>query len=170
MGKEISVLDDLLLRSAAGGKSGVEIERLTGIPADQAVVHIKALLSSRDIWTEHEQRQLLLQELQELKERLQANVNYSNDLESASLLLKTLDTIGKRLDSQKVDLDENMLKLSRFQEQVLLRAMDSALNFAKKQLAEQYPEIPTHKLDELVADGLQAAKYEIMEDENGESF
>lgn len=166
MGKEISVLDDLLLRSAAGGKSGVEIERLTGIPADQAVVHIKSLLSSRDIWTEHEQRQLLLQELQELKERLQANVNYSNDLESASLLLKTLDTIGKRLDAQKLDLDENMLKLSRFQEQVLLRAMDSALTFAKKQLAEQYPEIPTYKLDELVADGLQAAKYEIMEDEN----
>lgn len=168
MGKEISVLDDLLLRSAAGGKSGVEIERLTGIPADQAVVHIKSLLSSRDIWTEHEQRQLLLTELQELKETLQTNVLKHGDMDSASLLLKTLETIGKRLDSQKLDLDENLIKLSRFQEKVLLRAMDSALNFAKKQLSEQFPEIPTYKLDELVADGLQQAKYEIMEDENGQ--
>lgn len=170
MAKEISVLDDLLLRAAAGGKSGVEIERLTGIPADQAVVHVKTLLSSRDIWTEHEQRQLLLAELTELKESLQQSMKQNMDLDSARLLLKTLETIGKRFDAQKVDLDENMIKLSRFQEQVLLRAMDSALSFAKKQLAEQYPEIPTYKLDELVADGLQAAKYEIMEDENGESL
>ena len=166
MGKEISVLDDLLLRSAAGGKSGVEIERLTGIPADQAVVHIKSLLSSRDIWTEHEQRQLLLTELQELKETLQTNVLKHGDMDSASLLLKTLETIGKRLDSQKLDLDENLIKLSRFQEKVLLRAMDSALSFAKRQLAEQFPEIPVYKLDELVADGLQQAKYEIMDDES----
>lgn len=168
MGKEISVLDDLLLRSAAGGKSGVEIERLTGIPADQAVVHIKSLLSSRDIWTEHEQRQLLLTELQELKETLQTNVLKHGDMDSASLLLKTLETIGKRLDSQKLDLDENLIKLSRFQEKVLLRAMDSALTFAKRQLSEQFPEIPTYKLDELVADGLQQAKYEIMDDEYGQ--
>lgn len=165
MGREISVLDDLLLRSAAGGKSGVEIERLSGIPADQAVVHIKSLLSSRDIWTEHEQRQLLLTELQELKETLQTNVLKHGDMDSASLLLKTLDTIGKRLDSQKLDLDENLIKLSRFQEKVLLRAMDSALSFAKRQLAEQFPEIPTYKLDELVADGLQQAKYEIMDEQ-----
>lgn len=168
MGKEISVLDDLLLRSAAGGKSGVEIERLSGIPADQAVVHIKSLLSSRDIWTEHEQRQLLLTELQELKESLQVSVLKHGDLDSASLLLKTLETIGKRLDSQKLDLDENLIKLSRFQERVLLRAMDSALSFAKRQLAEQFPEIPVYKLDELVADGLQQAKYEIMDDEFGQ--
>jgi len=165
MSKEISVLDDLLLRSAAGGKSGVEIERLTGIPADQAVVHIKSLLSSRDIWTEHEQRQLLLTELQELKETLQTNVLKHGDMDSASLLLKTLETIGKRLDSQKLDLDENLIKLSRFQEKVLLRAMDSALSFAKRQLAEQFPEIPIYKLDELVADGLQQAKYEIMDEQ-----
>jgi len=85
-------------------------------------------------------------------------------------LLKTLDAIGKRLDSQQVVLDENLLKLSRFQERVLLRAMDVALDFAKKELAEQYPEIPRHKLDEHVADGLKKAKYELMEEENGQQI
>jgi hypothetical protein len=79
-------------------------------------------------------------------------------------MLKSLEVIGKRLDSQKVNIDENMLKLTKFQEEVLLRAMDSALNFAKKQLAEQYPEIPIFTLDELVADGLTRAKYEILDD------
>jgi DNA helicase HerA-like ATPase len=164
MGKEISVLDDLLLRAASGGKSGVEIQRITGIPADQAVQHVKQLLASRDIWTEHEQRLLLLQELQELKESLQDSAIKGGDPDSARLLLKTLELIGKRLDSQRVNIDENMLKLTKFQEEILLRAMDSALNFAKKQLAERYPEIPIYTLDELVADGLTRAKYEIIDD------
>ena len=165
MGKEISVLDDLLLRAASGGKSGVEIQRITGIPADQAVQHVKQLLASRDIWTEHEQRLLLLQELQELKESLQDSAIKGGDTDSARLLLKTLELIGKRLDSQRVNIDENMLKLTKFQEEILLRAMDSALNFAKKQLAERYPEIPIYTLDELVADGLTRAKYEIIDED-----
>lgn len=166
MGKEISVLDDLLIKAAAGGKSGTEMERLTGIPAPQAVLHVKQLLSTRDIWTEQEQRQLLLAELHELKDSLQDDALKSGDQDSARLLLKTLEIIGKRLDGQQKVLDENMIKLSHFQERVLLRAMDTALNFAKDQLAEKYPEITRSELEGMVADGLQKAKYEITEDES----
>lgn len=165
MGKEVALLDDLLIKAAAGGKSGDEIERLTGIPAAQAVLHVKQLLATRDIWTEQEQRQLLLSELHELKDSLSDHAIKSGDPDSARLLLKTLEIIGKRLDSQQSVLDENMIKLSHFQERVLLRAMDTALNFAKEQLAEKYPEISRSELEELVADGLQQAKYEIVEDE-----
>ena len=165
MPKEVALLDEMLIKAAAGGKSGVEMERLTGIPAAQAVVHVKQILSTRDIWTEQEQRQLLLAELHELKESLAPHAIQAGDPESARLLLKTLETIGKRLDSQQSVLDENMIKLSHFQEKVLLRAMDTALNFAKEQLQERYPDITRSELESLVADGLQKAKYEIMEDE-----
>jgi hypothetical protein len=163
--KEVALLDEMLIKAAAGGKSGIEMERLTGIPAAQAVVHVKQILSTRDIWTEQEQRQLLLAELHELKESLAPHAIQAGDPESARLLLKTLETIGKRLDSQQSVLDENMIKLSHFQEKVLLRAMDTALNFAKEQLQERYPDITRSELESLVADGLQKAKYEIMEDE-----
>jgi hypothetical protein len=163
--KEVALLDEMLIKAAAGGKSGIEMERLTGIPAAQAVVHVKQILSTRDIWTEQEQRQLLLTELHELKESLAPHAIQAGDPESARLLLKTLETIGKRLDSQQSVLDENMIKLSHFQEKVLLRAMDTALNFAKEQLQERYPDITRSELESLVADGLQKAKYEIMEDE-----
>ena len=166
MGKEVSVLDDVLIKAAAGGKSGDEMEKLTGIPAAQAVLHVKQLLATRDIWTEHEQRQLLLSELHELKDSLSSHAIQAGDPDSARLLLKTLEVIGKRLDGQQKVLDENMIKLSHFQERVLLRAMDAALNFAKEQLAEKYPEITKSELEELVADGLQKAKYEIAEDES----
>ena len=40
------------------------------------------------------------------------------------------------------------------------------MNFAKGELAERYPQVPSHELDELVADGLMRAKFELMEDEN----
>ena len=52
MGKEVAALDEILLRLAANGASADEIERQTGIPAAQAVMHIKKILQSRDIWTE----------------------------------------------------------------------------------------------------------------------
>jgi DNA helicase HerA-like ATPase len=165
MAKEVALLDDLLIKAAAGGKSGDEIERLTGIPAAQAVLHVKQLLATRDIWTEQEQRQLLLSELHELKDSLSDHAIKAGDPDSARLLLKTLEIIGKRLDSQQQVLDENMIKLSHFQERVLLRAMDTALNFAKEQLAEKYPEITRSELESMVADGLQKAKYEIADDE-----
>ncbi len=165
MAREVALLDDLLIKAAAGGKSGDEIERLTGIPAAQAVLHVKQLLATRDIWTEQEQRQLLLSELHELKDSLSDHAIKAGDPDSARLLLKTLEIIGKRLDSQQQVLDENMIKLSHFQERVLLRAMDTALNFAKEQLAEKYPEITRSELESMVADGLQKAKYEIADDE-----
>ena len=55
----------------------------------------------------------------------------------------------------------DVIKLSEFQGKVLLRAMDSALNFAKGELAERYPDVPKEELDELVSEGLMRAKYEI---------
>lgn len=163
-----TVLDDILLKAAADGRSPQEMERISGIPAAQAVQHVKQLLDSRDVWTEHQQRQLLLSELHELKDSLRDQALKAGDLDSARLLLKALETIGKRLDAQQETLDENVIKLSNYQQTVLLRAMDSALTFAKGQLAERYPEISQSELEELVADGLQQAKYELRED--GEDF
>jgi hypothetical protein len=164
MGKAVSVVDEILLRAAAGGKSGDEIERATGIPAAQALEKVKDLLASRDVWTEMEQRQLLLAELHELKDSLRAQAIEGQDPEAARVLLRTLETIGKRLDSQQTVLDENLIKLTQFQQRILLRAMDAALDFAKGELAERYPQVSIVELDELVANGLQRAKFELMEE------
>jgi hypothetical protein len=164
MGKAVSVVDEILLRAAAGGKSGEEIEKATGIPAAQALEKVKDLLASRDVWTEMEQRQLLLAELHELKDSLRAQAIEGQDPEAARVLLRTLETIGKRLDSQQTVLDENLIKLTQFQQKILLRAMDAALNFAKRELADRYPQVGIEELDELVANGLQRAKFELMEE------
>ncbi len=164
-GRGTTVLDDILLKAAADGRSAQEMERISGIPAAQAVQHVKQLLDSRDVWSEHQQRQLLLHELHELKNKVSDSAMKFEDLDAQRLLLKTLELIGKRLDAQQEVLDTNVIKLSEYQQSVLLRAMDAALAFAKEQLAERYPEISRGELDSLVADGLQKAKYELMEEE-----
>lgn len=158
---EVSLLDETLIRAAASGKSGEEMEALTGIPAAQAILHVKQLLSRRDIWTEVERRQLLFHELNELKDSLTQNAVDFRDNESAKLLLKVLQELGRRLDSERTKLDLDVIKLSEFQERVLLRAMDAALNFAKKELGQRYPQVPKEELDELVVEGLVLAKYEL---------
>lgn len=161
MSGEVSLLDETLMRAAAAGKSGEEMEMLTGIPAAQAVLHIKNLLGRRDIWSEVEKRQLLLHELNDLKDSLTDRALELQDDESAKLLLKVLQEIGRRLDSERTKLDIDIVKLTEYQERVLLRAMDSALNFAKGELLERHPEVNREELDNLVGQGLLKAKYEI---------
>ena len=150
-----------LINLAASGASGEEMQRKTGIPAERAVAHVKELMRRRDVWSEVEQRQLLLFELNELKDSLREAALQLRDPESARLLLKTLELIGRRLDAQRVQLDEQVLRLSEFQQGVLLRAMDAALAFAKLQLREQYPMVSSDVVDELVAEGLLRAKVEL---------
>lgn len=169
MGSSISLLDETLIRLAASGKSGEEIERKTGIPAIEAVAHVKNLMSRRDVWTEVEQRQLLLYQLNELKDSLVQNATQLQDPESARLLLKTLELIGKRLDSQKAVLEVEVLRLSQYQQSVLLRAMDAALNFAKKELNSKYPQVSSEELDNLVSEGLALAKDSLRQDSAEES-
>lgn len=159
--KEVSLLDETLIRAAAAGKSGEEMEQLTGVPAAQAVLHVKQLLSRRDIWNEVERRQLLLHELNELKQSLSDAAITMRDEDSAKLLLKVLQEIGRRLDSERTKLDTDIIKLSEYQEKVLLKAMDAALDFAKKELAQRYPLVPKEELDELVIEGLVRAKAEL---------
>jgi len=161
---QVSLLDETLIKAAASGKSGEEMEALTGIPAAQAVVHVKQMLASRDIWNEVERRQLLLHELNELKDSLSQRAVELRDEDSARLLLKVLQEIGRRLDQERDRLEVDVIKLSEYQQRVLLKAMDSAMNFAKGQLAERYPDMPKDELDELVTEGLVRARYELEEE------
>ena len=167
---EVSLLDETLLRAAASGKSGEEIERLTGIPAAQAIVHVKNLLSRRDVWSEVEQRQLLVHELNGLKDSLVQNALEFKDPVSARLLLQTLQELGRRLDSQKSSLDADVLRLSEYQQGVMLRAMDAALGFAKKELRERFPDVGVDDLDALVGEGLLRAKAELLAESESDEF
>lgn len=161
MGRELALLDDLLLQAAADGRSGEEIERITGVPAAQAVMHIKQLLASRDVWTEFERRQLLLRELNELKDSLRDMALEARDVDHARLMLKTLETIGRRLDAEQKQIDVDAIKVTEHQARVMGRAFEIALEYMKKELAERYPDVSIAELDSLASAGLVKAKYDL---------
>jgi pantothenate synthetase len=161
MGKEVAALDEILLRLAANGASAEEIERQTSIPAAQAVMHIKKILQSRDIWTEFERRQLLLRELNELKESMRQNALDMKDPQAARLLLQTLQTIAQRLDSEQKHLDVDIVKVTEHQAKVMGRAFDIALNHMKSELMKLYPEVSRGELDSIAQEGLIKAKYDL---------
>lgn len=161
MAKEIAALDEILLRLAANGASADEIERQTGIPAAQAIMHIKKILQSRDIWTEFERRQLLLRELNELKESMRQNALEMKDPQSARLLLQTLQTIAQRLDSEEKQLNVDIVKVTEHQAKVMGRAFDIALNHMKNELMKLYPEVSRGELDSMAQEGLIKAKYDL---------
>jgi len=161
MPKEVNVLDELLLRLAAGGASGEEMERQTGIGAAQAVVHVKRMLQNRDIWTELERRQLLLLELNELKDSLKQNAMDVKDPQHARLLLQTLQAIAQRLDAETKKLDIDVSLVTEHQAKVMGRAFDVALEHVKKELTAKFPEIEKGEIDKLAHEGLVKAKYEL---------
>jgi hypothetical protein len=123
---------------------------------------VKNLLARRDVWSEVEQRQLLIHELNGLKDSLVQNAVEFKDPVSARLLLQTLQELGRRLDSHKSSLDADVLRLSVYQQGVMLRAMDAALTFAKGELRERFPDVSTDDLDALVGEGLLRAKAELV--------
>lgn len=161
MAKDSAVLDEILLRLAANGASAEQIERETGIPAAQAVMHIKRLLQSRDIWTEFERRQLLIKELNELKDAMRSSAVDMKDPQSARLMLQTLQTIAQRLDSEKNQLDVDIVKITDHQAKVMGRAFDVALDHIKGELVKKHPEIMRTEIDKLAQEGLTKAKYEL---------
>lgn len=161
MASEVALLDDLLLRAAADGRSGDEIERITGVPAAQAVMHIKQLLASRDVWTEFERRQLLLRELNELKDSLREMALDAKDVDHARLMLKTLETIGRRLDAEQKQVDFDAIKVTEHQAKIMGRAFEIALEYMKRELAERYPNVPVSEIDALASAGLVKAKYDL---------
>ena len=79
MATDLSPRDVALLQAAADGMSGNDMAKEFGIPAAKAILRVKELLRSYDIWTDIERRQLLMQEIYALKNKLQAqNGDYIN--------------------------------------------------------------------------------------------
>jgi len=164
MAKELNLLDQSLLEAAASGKSGEEIEKQTGVPAAQAIQHIKNMLKSRDIWTEMERRQLLLRELHQLKDILQENAYNTQDPAALRLLLQTLQTIGDRLDSEKVKVDYDMMRITDHHAKIMGKAFDVALEHMKRELQSRYPDVSKAEIDSIAQEGLVKAKFELIAD------
>ena len=162
MATDLSPRDVALLQAAADGMSGNDMAKEFGIPAAKAILRVKELLRSYDIWTDIERRQLLMQEIYALKNKLQAqNGDYIND-KQAEVLLKTIVAIDGVLEKQGKITDDQLTKVTQTQAKTMLMLIKAAFDRAKEVLAEQYPDYPIAAIEQAFNQGLteKAAEYE----------
>lgn len=155
-----SLLDEELLRCAANNMSPAQMEAELDIPAAQAAVRVRELLRSRDIWTEVEERRLLLISMYNLKAKLERNLDIDNPKHVESLT-KLLDTIGKRLDSVSAITENELDRVTSAQARKLLQLVISATEYAREVLAQEYPESIVEDVEVAFQEGLRRAAEEI---------
>lgn len=155
MGTEISPRDEALLRMASDGKSGLEMQRETGLNAARSVLRVKELLRERDVWSEIERRQLLMDELYGLKNKLQKqNEEFIND-KQATVLLQTINSINDVLDKQGAITDDQLEKISKAQSAAMLMLIKGAFDAARKALEAEYPDVDIEVINAAFREGLE---------------
>lgn len=161
MGQELTPRDDALLKAAADGWSGQEIEEELGIPAAKAVLRIKELLKQNDFWTDIERRQLLMHELYRIKNKIQKQTENYIDDKMGEVLLKTIKTIDEILDKTGKITDEQLMKVSQAQAGTMLQLIKAAFDRAKEVLSAEYPDIDVKVIEVAFNDALAEKAKEI---------
>lgn len=156
MTSDIDLIDEELLRYAASGYSGQQMEQATGVPAATAIIKVKELLKSKDVWDIAERRALLIDDLLRLKDDLQKNLDIT-DAKHTETLVKLLRVIGERLDQEAKHSGEELDKLTTLQAQKLVSLFIAATQRAKELLREDYPDVVMVDIERALEAGLAFA-------------
>jgi len=154
-GQELALRDKKLLTAAANGWSGEEIEERYGVPAAAALVRIRELLKSRNIFTDIERKQLLLFSLYQLKEKIEEEALDLDNPRSVEAYTKVVKSISETLEKQGQITEAEMQAAARAQAKALLGLIDAAMGRVRQWLAEEYSNVPLEVLDERFNEALR---------------
>lgn len=155
-----TLLDQELLRMAANHKSPMQMEAELDIPAAQAAVRVRELLRSTDIWTEVEERRLLVHSMYALKDRLEGGLDIDNP-KSVEAYTKLLALIGTRLDTISQITESELDRVTSAQARKLLQLVMAATEYAREVLSQEYPESVMDEIETALQEGLRRAAEEI---------
>lgn len=156
---ELSKMDETLLDLAGLGMSAQEMSARTGLPAAKALLRVKEILRERDVYTEIEQRALLMKDLFDLKRKVKEqndDVDWVTD-KQAIALSKVIRDIDDLLEKQGKVNDELLAKVSMAQAAQMLRLLDAGMKRAKQILVAQHPELDMQEIQAAFQVGLQEA-------------
>lgn len=168
MAKDIALRDKQLLEAAANHYSGDEMEAKFGIPAAEAIMVVRRLLASRDVWDEIEQRKLIMGSLYKVKERLEENLD--EVLDEPKLLgeyTKLINSLDRMIDKQKTVTDDELRQISAAQSNKMLHLIELAYYRARDLLIAEYGNfIDLKMIDGAFREGMKQAHAEIVDDED----
>jgi hypothetical protein len=157
-GREVGLplQDRRLIDLAANGASPEEIENSLGIPAAEAVVRVREILRSRDVWDEVERRQLLLHSAHKLKAKIEEGLDLDSP-EAVRTYLATLKMVGEMLDKSGRLTEEELERVTQAQAQKMIQLIEAGYGHARRLLAEEFPHVDIDKVDAAFHEGLREA-------------
>lgn len=158
------VVDKILLRGASAGKSPEELSKLTGntIKPAAAAQRVRDILASRDWLTQVERKQLLIEDLMAVKDKLMQQVlDFNMVKDSASPLIKVLGEIGKQLDKDKLDIEAALTQIRRAHAEMMLTAIRATLEHTSLELEKRHSAVSRAELSQVFQLALPEAVREI---------
>lgn len=157
IGEGLSPLDKQLLKLAGSGKSPVEMGLAVNLPPEQVLLRVRELLESRDVWSERERFLMYLDDLYKIKDDLQREVALTGDPKAVSNLLRALEQLGKTLLTVAEMNRDTATVVTETQARFLVGLIVESFEYAKRSLAEEYPDLPVELFDAKLREGLALA-------------
>ena len=152
----LSARDRRLLDGAASGLSANELAESVGLPAERCKLRIDELLSERDVYTEIQQRQLYMHELNTLKDQMKSQIDeYGLDTKSATVLLQVLRTIGEVVTQSEEVAAQQLKVITETQAWAMIQLFSAATERAKSILRADYPNVDVLVIEQAITEGLR---------------
>lgn len=152
-------LDRLLLRGASAGKSPKELSALTNgvLSPERAAQRVRDILASRDWLSQLERKQLLLDDISQLKDTLMEKAVEYKSLDHAKALMPLLKLLKDVLEADKIDVTQAMAQIREGHARIMLGAIQLAFENAALELSRRHPDVPRAELQALILESLPPA-------------
>lgn len=134
---KLSLLDEKLIEAASNRWTAEQIEERYGVEAPVAIARIKEILRSQDIWSEIEQRKLLLNSAYKLKERAEKALDIS-DPRGAETAMKIIKTIDDMMNNASQISEEEFKRAAEAQAIAIISIIERSYERARQYLIEEY--------------------------------
>lgn len=159
---KLTLLDDKLLQAAEQGLTGEQMHRKYGIPAAEAVVRVKQLLASQDVWTLIERKKLVINSMMRLKVEFDKYIaDIPTNRNMAATYIRLMESIATRLDKETQFTDEEIEKVSNAQKRTIITAVETGYYSVRDYLKDYHPEVDLVEVDTAFRVGLQEGFLEV---------
>lgn len=153
-----SAIDRRLLKAAAKFASPEELsEAVNGqLTPAQAIDRVKVLLASQDVYTEIEQRRLLLLQMAEFMEHLQEQAKEANNPAAWAALNRTFKLLSDQIERSAINVEDVSTKLGKAHARYFVEGYMEAFHEILSALRDRgVLEVEAEEMKELARVGLE---------------
>lgn len=155
---QIGLLDKKILERTVMGDSSREISETYGITEVEVVSTVKRLLAQGDVYTEIEERRMLVYKLKALLQRAETFLDYT-DLRTAPKLLDSANNLIRsisEMQSRQTEITEaETRKLALQQATLIIDVVQASYQRARELLMTEYPEVNLGLIDDAFQQGVK---------------